>query len=146
MQFLLNHLEDLRTHHALPNSHYFDMIIPSKLYTYLASGVPVLATNVGGIGELVHDNINGLLASRNNIDDFIDKALELLHNKKLRKQLGIKGRESIKEKYSWKNVSNTLSQVYEDILTKNMLENNTGSKHFLKIDLFMDRTTRLEYW
>lgn len=117
---LYHELWENNSFNLVSQPHFFDMLIPSKLYTYLASGVPVLATNFGGIRELVHDNINGLLASRNNIDEFIDKALELLHNKKLCKQLGIKGRESIKEKYSWKRVSNTLSQVYEDILTKNI--------------------------
>jgi glycosyltransferase involved in cell wall biosynthesis len=59
-------------------------------------GLPVVATNVGGIPEAVQNNYNGILVEAQNANELAEAIIKLVDNKELRKQLGLKGRESVK--------------------------------------------------
>jgi glycosyltransferase involved in cell wall biosynthesis len=68
----------------------------------LASGLPVLATNSGGIPEIIKDNYNGLLFSR---EDFMEasRKLKLLYKSpELMKKLSENALEDVKNKYDYK--------------------------------------------
>ena len=62
-----------------------------------ASGKPVIASNIGGIPDVVDDNKTGFLIRGNNVDDFAEKILILLNNKNLRHKMGTAGKEKASE-------------------------------------------------
>ena len=49
----------------------------------LACGVPSIATNVGGIPEVIEDGVNGFIVPYGNIDAAVEKGLLLLEDEEL---------------------------------------------------------------
>jgi L-malate glycosyltransferase len=52
-----------------------------------AAGIPVVATRIGGIPEMVEDGVTGLLAEPRDAESFSTAALRILHNPEFTKQL-----------------------------------------------------------
>ena len=52
--------------------------LPITIIEALSFGLPVLSTNVGGINELITDNVNGLLVNNLNSDSYYNKLTELI--------------------------------------------------------------------
>lgn len=77
----------------------------------MAAGVPVVATDVGGINEIVRDGFNGLLVEPNKPHLLAEALGKLARDKKLREQMGLKGIETAKKS----DISSTVreySQLY----------------------------------
>ena len=66
---------------------------------------PVIATNVGGIPELMKDMETGFLVEKGNAKQLSIKINELLKNEEKRIQMGNKGREFIEKKFNWDVIS-----------------------------------------
>ncbi len=60
---------------------------------------PVIASNVGGIPLQVEDGINGFLCEPDDVKSFAERAVEILRNPGLGKELGKKGKETVKKKF-----------------------------------------------
>lgn len=62
---------------------------------------PVLATNVGGIPELMKDKETGFLIEKGDYKEWIDKISFLLNDEKKIHQMGLTGRKFVEEYFSW---------------------------------------------
>ena len=62
---------------------------------------PVIATNVGGIPEMMQHEKTGFLVEEGNSKDLIDKISILLNDKKLASQMGKTGRQFVIDSFSW---------------------------------------------
>ena len=69
----------------------------------LAMEKAVVATNVGGIPDLIKDGINGFLVKPNSPEMLAEKIKILMENKDLREKFGKAGREWVSENYEWNN-------------------------------------------
>ena len=78
--------------------------------------VPVVATNVGGIPELISDNDTGLLVPPENPEKIADAVNDLLSNPKKAKKLAINGNNFVKKNMTWDVVLPKFIQFYEDLL------------------------------
>ena len=67
--------------------------LPRVLLEAMALGVPIVATNVGGITEIVQTGENGYLASLGNIEEMAQRVLQLLGNEEMRLLTGEKVRQ-----------------------------------------------------
>ncbi len=77
---------------------------------------PVVATNVGGIPEVVENEVTGFLIEPNNIIKAAKKIQKLIVNEDLRIEMGKKGREKVIRQYNLnKNVEHMLA-VYKMVL------------------------------
>ena len=81
-----------------------------------ACETPVVASNVGGVSEVVSNSISGFLCDGGNVLDFKGKIEILLDNKKLRKKMGRRGRNHIVKNFDTKIVSKKLIKIYEDVI------------------------------
>jgi glycosyltransferase involved in cell wall biosynthesis len=66
---------------------------------------PVVATNVGGIPELMKDDETGFLVEKGNSEEWIKKLSILIDSKEKRKEMGINGRKFVEENFSWEKIA-----------------------------------------
>tara|TARA_B100000586_G_scaffold259827_1_gene225586 strand:- start:1476 stop:1811 length:336 start_codon:yes stop_codon:yes gene_type:complete len=78
--------------------------------------VPVVATNVGGIPELVKNNETGLLVPSENIDELANAVNQLLNDHKKAKRLADNGNQFVKNNMTWDIILPKYIQFYEDLL------------------------------
>jgi len=60
-----------------------EMVIPRKTFEYMAAGLPVVASNLPAIREVIKDNFSGRLFTPENEIDLSEKLIELLTNEEL---------------------------------------------------------------
>jgi glycosyltransferase involved in cell wall biosynthesis len=90
---------------------------PNSLLEAMASGLPVIASKVGGIPELIQDNIEGLLFKSNSKDELKEKLYKLIKNNQLQDFLGKNAQKKIATHYdSWENQSEKLLNLYKQLL------------------------------
>ena len=92
--------------------------LPLAVCTGMCAGLPVVATRVGGMPEVVRDGISGFLVEKRNPEQFAQAVLKLIRNEDLRKQLGNGARNIITTEYSLQAATSRLTKVYEGMLTK----------------------------
>jgi glycosyltransferase involved in cell wall biosynthesis len=99
----------------------FAEAFPLSLLEAGAAGLPVIATRVGGIPNIVEDGANGLLIEAGNCDDLADKISYLLDDGTLRETMGSTGRKMAAQ-YSWEAISDKTELLYFDILNRARLK------------------------
>jgi glycosyltransferase involved in cell wall biosynthesis len=82
----------------------------------MASGKPVIASNLPGVRTVVDDGENGLLVNPRDAVDLTAKICELASNRSLREEMGARGREKVEKKYAWPAVVARLEAVYQEVL------------------------------
>lgn len=80
----------------------------------MATGVPVIATRVGGITEIVEEGKTGLLVERGEVTALADAILSLLSDKAGRKSMGKAGRQRAIELFSWERIVENLLSQYKN--------------------------------
>jgi glycosyltransferase involved in cell wall biosynthesis len=83
----------------------------------MAMKKPVIASNVGGIPEIIVDGQSGILVPSRNAGALRQALASLLQSSDMREKMGIEGRKRVEQMFSiHKNVRQT-EQVYEELLT-----------------------------
>jgi glycosyltransferase involved in cell wall biosynthesis len=88
--------------------------LPMCVAEALAAGVPVVATKVGGIPELVADGINGLLVPPGDVSSLANTILQLLENESLRVQMARSAKQNASV-FNSRNVAEATIEVYRNI-------------------------------
>jgi glycosyltransferase involved in cell wall biosynthesis len=78
----------------------------------MASGTPVVASDVGGLQYTVVHEETGLLAPPRDVAAFSQAIDRLLTNPEWRRSLGQNARARVKSKFSWEGVAGQLSELY----------------------------------
>ncbi|MBI5644301.1 MAG: glycosyltransferase family 4 protein [Deltaproteobacteria bacterium] len=81
----------------------------------MASGLPVIATRVGGIPEVVQDGKTGLLVEFGDDRELAEAILKLLNDKPMRLSMGKAGRDRAGSMFSWDVIAKNLLSVYKGI-------------------------------
>ena len=89
---------------------------PLALLEGMSSGLPVVATSVGGIPEIVRDGFNGFLVPPKHPEALAAKIIELNEDKQLRRRLGEAARSTILERYTAENVVQRYEEVLERVI------------------------------
>ncbi len=90
---------------------------PNVVLEAMAAGVPVLATSVGGVPEIVEDGGCGYLFEPGDSEGFSRAALAVLGDSELRSRLGERGRELALERFSLAAMVSATEKVYESVLS-----------------------------
>lgn len=83
----------------------------------MASGTPVIASNIAAIPEVVIDQHTGLLFEPNNEKDLAEKIIYLLNNESIREKLGIQARKISMNRFSWESSAKKLLEIYDRVTT-----------------------------
>lgn len=86
--------------------------LPYSIIEALAHSLPIVATNVTGINELVIDNYNGFLFNNSNVFDGVRKLELLINDKDLRLEFSKNSYILYKNEYTLDNMLNNLYKVY----------------------------------
>ncbi|HEY9904899.1 MAG TPA: glycosyltransferase family 1 protein [Candidatus Sericytochromatia bacterium] len=84
----------------------------------MASGTPVVASDVGGLQFTVVPEETGLLAPAQDEAAFAAAIDRILSNPEWRNQLGSKARMRVEDKFSWDGVAHQLSDLYTKLLAE----------------------------
>lgn len=86
-----------------------------------ASGLPVVASRVGGVPGFVSDGEDGLLCPVGDISAFLSAVSTVLTDEPLARRLAARGLGKARGPYAWDNVTDSLLQIYEDVIRENPL-------------------------
>jgi L-malate glycosyltransferase len=109
-------------HDAVPTYlHKIDIfVMPSRQESFgvavleaSACGIPVIASNVGGLPEVVADKLTGLLVPPNNPASLAEKLSQLIESPELRKSMGESGINFVKKNYEWSDSVKKMSDIYQ---------------------------------
>ena len=88
---------------------------PISLIEAMALGKPVIATDIGGVKEIITDAVNGMLVPVNDHEALSSAILHLLTQKETAKKFGNLGRQKAMKEFSLKAMCDTLSSLYKKI-------------------------------
>ncbi len=91
---------------------------PISLIEAMAAGRPVVATDVGGVRDVVVHNESGFLSPSGDVERFSRNLSELLKDKDKRDQMGRRARMSVCEKFSKERLFEDIERLYEEELQK----------------------------
>ena len=86
--------------------------LPGVIMEAMASELPVVASNIPCIPDLVENGKNGFLCKMNDVECFKEKILKLVHNKRLAKKMGKNGLEKIKS-FDWDKIIQNYIELYK---------------------------------
>lgn len=92
--------------------------LPNAIIEYMAAGLPVVATNVGGVSELVVQDETGILVSPNDSLVLSQAILFLLHNPTAACQFGVAGRQHAQDRFTAGRMVKETQLLYNEILAK----------------------------
>ncbi len=90
--------------------------LPNVILEGMASGLPVVVTNVCGVPEVVEHGKTGILVSPGSTQDLIDGVIALLESKQLRSELGVQGRDFIIRHNSTERTARDYIALYEKLI------------------------------
>lgn len=82
----------------------------------MASGRPILATNVGGLPDIIANGDNGLLVPPANSEALAEGAKKLAEWPELRARMGRVGRERAEREFDWRKIADRTVAVYREAI------------------------------
>ena len=90
--------------------------LPIALLEAMAAGLPVVATRVGGVPEVVVDGVTGLLVPPRDPGALSEAVLTLLQAPDLRRKMGQAGQERVREHFSVERMVKQTEDLYVSLL------------------------------
>jgi glycosyltransferase involved in cell wall biosynthesis len=84
----------------------------------MASGLPVVATRVGGIPDVVRDGIEGFLVEPGDAEGMAGRIEQLASDPDLRARMGAAGRQRAVDEFSIEKCARRYEALYEEILSE----------------------------
>ena len=96
-------------------------VLPSRtegfglvLLEAMEARIPIIATDVGGIKEIVVNDENGLLVKKEDVNSLADAINKIIEDNDLKNRLIFGGRKTIK-KFSWSRMADEVDVFYKEI-------------------------------
>ncbi len=90
--------------------------VPLIITEAMASALPVVSTDVGGVRDLLADGVSGFLVEAGDVEALADRILRLLGNPQERARLGMTGRQIVEQQFTREVVGRRFSQILHDCL------------------------------
>jgi L-malate glycosyltransferase len=89
--------------------------LPTTLLEAMSCGVPVVATAISGISDLIDNLKTGLLVPPNNPEKLAKAILALIEDNKLREEIGSNARKHVQRNYDWDIITSKIERVYQTL-------------------------------
>lgn len=93
--------------------------VSNTILEAMASGLPVIATDIGGNPELVEPHVNGFLFDVGNAQALADIVADLLDRDGLSQTMGKAARQRVEERFDWQHTVDRYLSVYDDAIGVN---------------------------
>lgn len=103
-------------------------VLPLNVMEAMASGLPVVATRVGGLPELVEDGKTGFLVPPGDIVALSAAIERLLEDEVLRGDMGRRGRERVLTEFAAERIAPRMVRLYEHAIFKKRRERAPGGR------------------
>ena len=90
--------------------------IPMSILEAMAHGLPIVAPNVGGIGEVLDNGEDGYLIDTRDPGAFAEKCFLLYENKQLRRRMARAARAKIVKSFSVENMAAQYHELYLNVV------------------------------
>ncbi|WP_261807585.1 glycosyltransferase [Paenibacillus sp. N3.4] len=87
--------------------------LPISIIEAMETKLPIVASDVGGVNELVQDNENGFLINRGDVSALVDCLQKLIDNKSLREEMGKASYERYNEMFTIEKMLNKTFTLYK---------------------------------
>ena len=94
-------------------------VCPMVIIEAMSNGLPVIASRIGGIPEIVEDGVTGVLFEPGNSEDLAEKMKLLWENPELCRQMGTAGRKKAIREYGEDVYYRRLMDVYQRAIEMN---------------------------
>ncbi len=94
---------------------------PVAVLEGMAAGLPIVASAVGGVPDVVHDGVNGLLFPARDVDALTAALIELLENPRRAQALAAKGRAEVFESFTIAQSAAKTEAIYDEIVATSNL-------------------------
>jgi glycosyltransferase involved in cell wall biosynthesis len=91
--------------------------VPQALLQAMATNLPVVATNVAGVKDIVKFNETGLLVNPESALSLAEGIVSILNDKDTAKMFAENGRKLVKENYSLEKMTESLEKVYTNLIS-----------------------------
>jgi glycosyltransferase involved in cell wall biosynthesis len=88
---------------------------PLSVMEYMAAAKPVVSTRVGGVPELVKEDVHGLLVEPRDPEALAEAVTRLLRDPALAKRLGAEGRQRQQREFSLEAMVRRIEDLYEEL-------------------------------
>ncbi len=88
--------------------------LPISIIEAMRAGLPIIASDVGGVHELVENDYNGYLVEKSNPEDLENKLLLLLNNSHKIREMGLNSRKKYKQEFSSGQMLKKIEAVYDE--------------------------------
>jgi glycosyltransferase involved in cell wall biosynthesis len=92
--------------------------LPNAVLEYMAAGLPVVASRVGGNPELINDDVTGLLVPPQDSSALANALVELVRDEEKRNRIAINGRCLATQDYSFDRLVREVDELYTELLAQ----------------------------
>jgi glycosyltransferase involved in cell wall biosynthesis len=100
-------------------------VLPSRYETFpmaileaYACGKPVVASEVGGLRDLVKNGETGLLFKPEDVKQLAERISNILNDDKMAEEMGLRGRNFVEEDFTIEKIIEKLEKLYEEVVEK----------------------------
>jgi glycosyltransferase involved in cell wall biosynthesis len=94
----------------------YDQALPNKLFEYMYSGLPIIASDFELWREIITENDCGRLVDPTKPQEIAKSIDDLLNNPDERRKMGENARKAVLEKYNWEKEQQKLLDLYQELL------------------------------
>jgi glycosyltransferase involved in cell wall biosynthesis len=92
--------------------------MPIALLEAMTAGLPIVATNVGGVPEAIEDGVSGLLAEPGNARSIARQIVRLLDDTETAREMGRQAQKQVTTAFSLAASASAVARVYDGLVAE----------------------------
>lgn len=90
--------------------------VPCVLFEAMAMGLPIVAPDLPGIRELLHEDSDGLIEPRDSVEKYVEPLAHLAEDREHRRKIGAQMRERAQKHFSVQQMASSHGEMYEELV------------------------------